>query len=602
MRQSILIFLLLLCGATVTFSQIEVTNREFSVSDYTPTKDNGGKWGYKQFGEWIIKPRFDAADVFSEGLAAVSLVGKWGYIDKNGSGTIPFKYEKCGTFVDGLAKAKLYGKWGYIDKTGEIIIPFTFVTASDFVNGFAQVSFNGKNGLIDKTGKWFDSEDEIMQTFSAFARRFVETDINQWQKKGKYEKMAQWQKRVAEKNRNARIDSLLSVARGLFIESQSKKIHQDYSIVDYDSESEVFLLHDTYFGNMLVPVPIEDANSFETNFSSIRRSDIYCVNGDNLGLKEATFITPDGSTYRYNNTSALSFASLDIDYNFESVNFVDAIQESRSNQTLTSASMRIGQSDVDLSIPNTHTVNEKTFALIITNENYKFVSQVPYALNDGKVFEEYCIKTLGIPKDHIHRAEDATFGMIMGELDWIKNIARVYKGQAGIIVYYAGHGIPDESSREAYLLPVDGIGSNTSTGIKLSDIYSRLGEYPTKSTVVFLDACFSGAQRNGQMLAQARGVALKARTERPRGNLIIFSAASDDETAYPYEEKGHGMFSYYLMKKLQESNGETTLGELATYISENVSRQAILQNAKPQTPTVNPSLEIGNNWQSFKLK
>ena len=578
-------------------------SKEYSLGDYAPTMDESGKWGYKQFGEWVIKPRFDAAGDFADGLAAVSLGGKWGYVGKSGSSVIPFKFEQAGVFVDGLAKVKLYDKWGFIDKNGSTVIPFKYAMASDFSDGLAKVNFGGETGYIDKTGEWFDSTEEMMQSFSAFARHFVESDINQWQKKGKYEKMAQWQSRVTDKNRKARIDSLVAVARDNFIASESKKVHLDYSIVDYDSESEVFLVHDARFGNLLVPVPIKEAEKFENSFGDVSRKDTYCVNGDNLGLKEARFVTPYGKTYKYNNTASLSFASVDIDYNFEAVNFEEEVpQNPRGNQVIAAKNMKVGLADVDLKIPDTHSVNDNTFALIITNENYKFVSQVPYAINDGKIFEEYCIKTLGLPKEHIHRAEDATFGMVMGEMDWITNIAKVYKGKARIMVYYAGHGIPDESTRDAYLLPVDGTGSNTSTAIKLSNIYSRLNDNPTESTVVFLDACFSGAQRNGQMLAQARGVAIKAKAEKPSGNMVVFSAASGDETAYPYDEKGHGMFSYFLLKKLQESRGEATLGQLAAYISENVSQQAIIQNSKSQTPTVVPSAEIGETWKNIKLK
>lgn len=578
--------------------------RQYSLSDLAPTMDKeSGKWGYMQFGEWVIKPRFDSAGDFADGLAAVSLGGKWGYVGKSGSSVIPFKFEQAGVFVDGLARVRLYEKWGFIDKTGSTVIPFKYAMASDFSDGLAKVQFGGNTGYIDKTGEWFESADDMMQSYSAFTRHFVEADINQWQKKGKYEKMADWQNRVTEKNRKARIDSLVTVARDNFIASESKKVRLDHSIVDYDSESEVFLVHDARFGNLLVPVPIKEAEKFEISFVDITREDTYCVNGDDLGLKEASFVTPYGKTYKYKNTASLSFASVDIDYNFEAVNFEEETpQVPRGNQVIAAKNMKVGLSDVDLKIPDTHSINDNTFALIITNENYKFVSQVPYAINDGKVFEEYCTKTLGLPKENIHRAEDATYGMIMGELDWIANIAKVYKGEARIMVYYAGHGIPDESTRDSYLLPVDGTGSNTSTAIKLSNIYSRLNENPTESTVVFLDACFSGAQRNGQMLAQARGVAIKAKAERPSGTMVVFSAASGDETAYPYDEKGHGMFSYFLLKKLQESRGEATLGDMAVYLSENVSRQAIIQNSKSQTPTVVPSAEMGESWKNIKLK
>ena len=312
---------------------------------------------------------------------------------------------------------------------------------------------------------------------------------------------------------------------------------------------------------------------------------------------------PSGKSYSYNNTASLAFAQVDIDYNFEAVNFeVEEQAPQQGNQAIASRTVSAGNSDVDVKIPDTHFVNDKAFALIISNENYKFVSKVPFAIADGKTFEEYCLKTLGIPKDHIHRQQDASLGTLMGEFDWISNISRVFGSDAKILVYYAGHGIPDESSRDAYLLPVDGTGSNTKTADKLSDLYARLGEHPTKSTVVFLDACFSGAQRNGQMLASARGVAIKAKAGKPSGNMIVFSAASGDETAYPFNEKGHGMFSYYLLKKLQETRGDVTLGDLSDYIAENVSRQAIIQNSKSQTPTTVPADGIAGSWKDIKLK
>lgn len=577
------------------------TQTEFKINDLAPVQEKG-KWGFKQFGEWVINPRFEDAGIFDDGVAPVKMGGKWGFVDKTGKNVIAYKYEDAFNFCYGLARVKLYGKWGFIDKAGNTVIPFKYDSAQDFDDGLAQVSLAGKNGYVDKTGEWFDTKQDMMNSFSAFARHYVENDINEWQRKGKYEKMAQWQARVTDANRKARIDSLVSKAKEEFIDRESKKIIQDYEIVDYDTESEVFLVHDKRFGNLLVPVPIGEAEQFENEFQSVQRFDTYCVNGDNLGLAQALFSMPTGKDYLYKNDASLAYAQIDIDYNFEAVNFELDEQQAQGNQSIAARNLAVGQSDVDVKIPVMNLVNENTFALIISNENYKFVSKVPYANADGKTFEDYCMKTLGLPKDHIHRQEDATLGTLMGEVDWITNIQKVIGDDARIIVYYAGHGIPDESTRDAFLLPVDGTGTNTKTAYKLSELYARLSEYPTQSTIVFLDACFSGAQRNGQMLASARGVAIKAKEGKPTGNMVVFSAASGDETAYPYNDKGHGLFSYYLLKKLQESKGEATLGELSDYISDNVSRQAIIQNSKSQTPTTIAADAISSSWKGLKLK
>ena len=258
-------------------------------------------------------------------------------------------------------------------------------------------------------------------------------------------------------------------------------------------------------------------------------------------------------------------------------------------------------SAVDENIPTSNKQNTNTFAVIIANENYQSVAPVPYALNDGNIFREYCLKTLGIPEKQIKYIPNATGNQIKAQVNWLQNICEVFE-DAQIIFYYAGHGIPDESSRTAYLLPVDGIGTDISTGYKLDDLYSALGNIPAKNVTVFMDACFSGSKREEGMLASARGVAIKARSGMPQGNMVVISAAQSDETAYPNNEEKHGMFTYFLLKKLQDTQGDVTLQELGEYITLNVSQQSILLNGKSQTPCVTPSASLDASWREWKLK
>lgn len=257
--------------------------------------------------------------------------------------------------------------------------------------------------------------------------------------------------------------------------------------------------------------------------------------------------------------------------------------------------------DVDFDIPIADNVSNHTFAVIISNEKYQMEKSVQYAENDGKAFAEYCKKTLGIPEKNVHFVTNATLNNIKHEIKWMQDVIAVYKGEAKAIFYYAGHGIPDEQNKNAYLLPIDGYGSDVTTGYALEDLYKALGSLPSKSVTVFLDACFSGAKRDGDMLASARGVAIKVKQNNPTGNMVVFTAAQGDETAYPYKEKGHGLFTYYLLKKLQETKGDVTLGELGGYIKTQVERQSIVTNGKLQSPSILPASSIGNGWKEWKL-
>ena len=256
---------------------------------------------------------------------------------------------------------------------------------------------------------------------------------------------------------------------------------------------------------------------------------------------------------------------------------------------------------VDENIPVTNKKSSNTFAVIIANENYQSVASVPYALNDGNIFREYCLKTLGVPEKQIKYVPNATGNQIKAQVNWLQDITEAFEN-AQVIFYYAGHGIPDESNRTAYLLPVDGIGTDVTTGYKLDNLYAVLGSLPVENVTVFMDACFSGSKREEGMLASARGVAIKAKSGQPQGKMVVFSAAQGDETAYPNKEEHHGMFTFYLLKKLQDTRGDVTLQELGDYIIKNVKQQSILLNGKSQTPCVTASPAIGGAWREWKLK
>jgi uncharacterized caspase-like protein len=239
--------------------------------------------------------------------------------------------------------------------------------------------------------------------------------------------------------------------------------------------------------------------------------------------------------------------------------------------------------------------------VIIANENYTSVASVPFALNDGNIFQEYCEKTLGIPAKNIRYVPNATLNQIKAQVNWLQDVTKAY-ANANIIFYYAGHGIPDESSRSSYLLPVDGTGTDVTTGYKLDDLYATLGNILAKNVTVFMDACFSGSKREQGMLASARGVAIKARSGMPQGNMVVFSAAQGDETAYPNYEEKHGLFTYVLLEKLQTTQGNVTYAELSEYIIDKVSQLSIVRNGKSQTPCVTPSPTVGQEWKNWTLR
>lgn len=264
--------------------------------------------------------------------------------------------------------------------------------------------------------------------------------------------------------------------------------------------------------------------------------------------------------------------------------------------------------DVDLNIPSGSNTNDLTFALIIGNEDYasqqtdlKIEVNVEFAKNDASTFKEYVTRSLGVPEKNVTMLHDATYGQMNQAISKINMIAKNTNGKARIIFYYAGHGMPDENSKEAYLIPVDISGANVSSAIKLKDVYAKLTESASEQVVVFLDACFTGGARNQGLLA-SRGIAIKPKEEFLNGNIAVFSSSSGSQSSLSYQEKRHGLYTYYLLKKLQESKGDVSLKDLSAYLKEKVSLEAVLINSKEQNPQVNTSAEALEKWENWKLK
>ncbi|MBQ9356745.1 MAG: caspase family protein, partial [Prevotella sp.] len=362
----------------------------------------------------------------------------------------------------------------------------------------------------------------------------------------------------------------------------------------YDADYQMYALNSNY-GQKYVKVPLAQAPSFKNNFQRAVFNASYVPTGEGLKIDNLS-ITLNGKRYVAEKTAVEVASGIDIE-------LPEIIMASNNTPKAATLNPTVAiDNTIDQNIPTNATNNKQTFAVIIGNESYTQVAPVPYANNDARIFAKYCKKTLGISAQNVRVYENATYGTMLSAIADVKKIAEAYNGGINVIFYYAGHGVPNESTKDAFLLPVDADGQQTEVCYPVSRLYKQLGSLGAKNVVVFMDACFSGSLRGDGMLASARGVKLRAKADAPQGNMVVFSAAQGDETAYPYKEKGHGMFTYFLLKKLQESKGDCTLGELGEYIQTNVRQQAVVVNRKSQTPTVVPSAGISDKWRTMKLK
>jgi hypothetical protein len=263
--------------------------------------------------------------------------------------------------------------------------------------------------------------------------------------------------------------------------------------------------------------------------------------------------------------------------------------------------------EVDKDIPYAKMKYRRRFALIIGNEDYSSFQtglakevNVDFAKNDAKIFREYCEKTLGIPAENITLILNGTYGTMKQGIDRINKLMKSSDGDIEVVFYYAGHGLPDEETKEAYLIPVDITGSNIQSAIKLQDVYKAFAEHESIGVTMFVDACFSGGAR-GEQMVKARGVKIVPKADMIDGNIVSFTASSGNQSSNAYAEKRHGIFTYFLLKQLQESKGDISYKDFWESIRKKVSFESIKVNNKEQEPQIIIGEKAKDNWENKKF-
>ncbi len=173
------------------------------------------------------------------------------------------------------------------------------------------------------------------------------------------------------------------------------------------------------------------------------------------------------------------------------------------------------------------------------------------------------------------------------------------KANDSVFVYYSGHGAPNTKTGEPYLVPYDGDPAFIeATTYPLKRLYAALEKLPAKEVVVMLDSCFSGAGGRSVIAKGMRPMMLSI--ENPvlaSGKTMVLAASSGTQTSSTFEEKSHGLLTYYFLKGLQgdgdlNKDGKIDMAELYEYVRPNVERIARNQYNNEQTPQLLASPDL----------
>ena len=124
----------------------------------------------------------------------------------------------------------------------------------------------------------------------------------------------------------------------------------------------------------------------------------------------------------------------------------------------------------------------------------------------------------------------------------------------------------------------------------LEEFYAEISSCNAEKTMVFLDACYSGV---------GRGIIIRPKDTPIDGNMIVMTATSSTQRSMPYHDKSHGLFTYYLLKTLKDSQPGVSISDLFKEVSASVRMKSVLINNSEQTPELLNGTGISQGWESW---
>ena len=252
------------------------------------------------------------------------------------------------------------------------------------------------------------------------------------------------------------------------------------------------------------------------------------------------------------------------------------------------AAPETAQSDVDAP---TYKKSEDAakFALVIGIDGYQNLPAAGDAERDAQSVRRHLL-ALGYPDRNVVLLTGREAGK-SGIEKYVESwLPRNVDENSRVLVYFAGHGGPDAATGQAYLMPWDADAKFVdSTSYPVKKLYTTLAALKAKRVVVAFDAGFSGAGGRSVIAQGARPLMTHVDENLPQSEkLVVLTAASGDELAGRAAGQSHGLFTYELLKSLNDHDGDLSLKTLYDSLKPKVQDAARRDN-RDQTPRLLPA-------------
>lgn len=190
-------------------------------------------------------------------------------------------------------------------------------------------------------------------------------------------------------------------------------------------------------------------------------------------------------------------------------------------------------------------------ALVIGNNDYKYVDQLKNAVTDAQSMQQM-LEQLGFKVVYVANGDRHQM------YDGLDEFVGLVSPDADALVYYSGHGVQIDGTN--YLVPTDLEARNENDikhdGIDLQqEVVDRIGEAQARFTLVIMDACRNNPFKGtGRAIGEAKGLAPMMSAA---GVMLLYAAGSNQEALDRLSDDDHdpnGLFTREFLIALKRPN------------------------------------------------
>ena len=251
----------------------------------------------------------------------------------------------------------------------------------------------------------------------------------------------------------------------------------------------------------------------------------------------------------------------------------------------------------------------RRWALIVGIEDYEDpnIADLNYSVDDAKLLYEVLTdpnrggfdpKSVRLLTDD---ADDPSLRPTRRNiLRALKNWLSQTKPEDTVLFYFSGHGVADERGRN-YLVAIDStldLLEDTAISIRrVNELLSDRKAIRARKIIAILDTCHSGARVGSKAIGEL-GQVLDPLFTNAEGRITLASCGIDEQS-FEDPQKGHGVFTYYLVEGLKgeadlDLDGVISATEVSNYVF-NAVREWAWRHGRKQTPRREANL-AGEIW------